>query len=163
MDLKKVSLYSAVLVVLSIGISLFRSLDHRTPEMPLEGFSTYDRKPTTLPNTNKAKILYFWADWCGICKLNFIPINRTISLVPSSVDFIAIEDYETKESLSSTLISYEANYPHYRADSETLSKWNVKAFPTTLFLNENGKVIFVDTGFFNPLLFILRANLIKIL
>jgi thiol-disulfide isomerase/thioredoxin len=163
MDLKKISLYVVVLVIISIGISLFRSLDHRTPELPFEGFSTYDRKPTALPNTNKAKILYFWADWCGICKLNFIPINNTISFIPNSVEFIAIEDNETKESLSSTLASYEANYPHFRADSQILSKWNVKAFPTTLFLNENGKVIFVDTGFFNPILFLLRANLIQIL
>jgi thiol-disulfide isomerase/thioredoxin len=163
MDFKKVLLYSIVLIVLSIGISLFRSLDHNSTEQAFDGFLTYDHKPTALPNNGKPKILYFWADWCGICKLNFFPINSSVSFVPQAVEFIAIEDNETKESLSSTLVSYEADYPHYRADNQTLNKWNVKAFPTTLYLNDQGKVIFVDTGFFNPLLFLVRGYLIQIL
>ncbi|WP_246837032.1 hypothetical protein [Leptospira meyeri] len=60
-----------------------------------------------------------------------------------------------------TKLTPDAKHPIYAADYRMLKEWRISAYPTTVFLNEEGQVVFSDTGILSPLGFWLRSFLLR--
>lgn len=112
----------------------------------------------------KPSVYYFWATWCGACKLND-PFLKTAlkGLSDQGVHFLSLEEGRgSEEALTEFLVAKQIGYPVAIANRNTLEQFRVEAFPTTVFADAQGKVRFVDTGIMNPLSFWIRVYLLRL-
>ena len=91
-------------------------------------------------------IVYFWATWCGPCKVTSPSIKQlaksypVVSVAMASGESDEIEQYFYKGDTSSTRI------PIINDDDQVISKqWGVHVTPTILFI-KNGKILGYTTG-----------------
>jgi thiol-disulfide isomerase/thioredoxin len=113
---------------------------------------------------NKKLVIYFWAVWCKVCEINF-PFFQTnySNFQNSNIQILSIEEgMSGKQKLKNYLNKKQINYPVIIGTQELLYQSNINAFPTTIFINSKGKVVFVDTGILNPISFYFRLLLLEI-
>ena len=90
-------------------------------------------------------MINFWATWCGYCidEMPILPVLK--DKLPENANLITICDDAAAESetVNQILESAGANFTTLQANEEiygTLMKY-VYAFPTTIFVDENGEII----------------------
>lgn len=106
----------------------------------------------------KPKVVYFWATWCGVCKAYEPILNANKRFLSKEAMFFSVV-----ESEDPTERIPERNYPIHRASYELLKDWRVGAYPTTVFLDANDRIVFSDTGIISPIGFWLRSFFVGLL
>ncbi|MCB1156523.1 MAG: TlpA family protein disulfide reductase [Leptospiraceae bacterium] len=162
----KYSLIFLALMVAGLFISYFRSSKHETtPELrPLH------RITGEVINADewkgKRKVLYFWATWCGVCRLNLPLFKNAYSFLGSNSNTLLLsieEGGSGKEALKTYMEKNQIHFPVYIAGKNLLENWKVEGFPTTIYLNEKDEVKFIDIGILNPFTFYFRYFLLAFL
>jgi thiol-disulfide isomerase/thioredoxin len=122
------------------GIVVFIEEQERKTAPKLSG-PTLDYKDLVV-NYNKVTVVNVWASWCAPCRAE-APVLQELSIQYPQVQFVGIL---TRDNLSSARAFYEnfnLTYPTFIDDSllvgfrESLIP---DAIPTTLIIDENGKV-----------------------
>lgn len=122
------------------GIVVFIEEQERKTAPKLSG-PTLDSKDLVV-NYNKVTVVNVWASWCAPCRAES-PVLQELSIQYPQVQFVGIL---TRDNLSSARAFYEnfnLTYPTFIDDSllvgfrESLIP---DAIPTTLIIDENGKV-----------------------
>ncbi|TGN20566.1 TlpA family protein disulfide reductase [Leptospira idonii] len=107
----------------------------------------------------KPKVVYFWATWCTVCKTYSYLLNTNLKFLNDKSVFLSVVEDEESLELQNYLKENKIDYPVYSANYQLLRDWKIGAYPTTVFLNAEGKVLFSDTGLINPFSFWLRSFL----
>ncbi len=110
---------------------------------------------------NQVKVYYFWATWCSACKLNLPFIKFSYNMLKEKMIFLSIEEGESKEELEKFLKTNNIGFPVISGNPQLLKKFDVTAFPTTLFLNKKNEIVFSDSGILNPFSFFLRILILQ--
>lgn len=143
--LKSLLIYGGLFVVISLALDWYRK-----PSQPANFaqhiFTDIHGQPVSLVqmSAQETMALYFWADWCGYCRLTSPTMERlrkdgtpVLSVAMNSGDTAHVAQYLSK------------NAYHFRTindENGTLSaQWGVVATPTILFI-KNGKIIHHTTG-----------------
>ncbi len=105
---------------------------------------------------NQIKVLYFWATWCGVCKVNLPFIKSNYSFFKDKIYFLSIEEGQSREELEKYIQMNEINFPVVQGSPAVMNNFDVSGFPTTLFINGKNQVVFSDSGIVNPVSFYLR-------
>lgn len=118
---------------------------------------------SSIEQTPKIKIIYFWATWCTVCeanqKMNIFTYNYLRNL---GFDFISYEEGSNGERYTKDFIQKnQIPYPVFLASKNFLESNEVNSFPTTFFLNNKNQIVFIDTGLITPLGVIFRILLMK--
>ncbi|WP_108972579.1 TlpA family protein disulfide reductase [Leptospira ryugenii] len=144
----------------TLGFARFRAnLSH--PRISFESLSV---QPTDVKAwEGKPKIVYFWATWCTVCKTYSYILNQNLKLLDEQMVFLSVVEDEPGKEFDSYIAHNPIHYPVYHGSYSLLQDWGVSAFPTTVFLNSHGEVVFYDTGIISPLSFWLRSLLTKVL
>jgi thiol-disulfide isomerase/thioredoxin len=98
----------------------------------------------------KVIVMNFWATWCGPCLTEMPLFEKTIAKYKNDKDvvFLAITTDEDRELVAPFLKQYKFNLPV--AFAEYLdSHFKVNSIPTTIILDRNATVSFLQAGF-NP-------------
>lgn len=132
---------------------------HRVPQID---YITND--PQITKNwVGKPLVIYFWASWCGICKAYSPVLALNLKLLPEETIFISVEEGEATASERQELIRDLSHFPIFKGNYHLLHEFDVKAFPTTVFLNGNRDILFSDTGIVSPIGFWIRGFLLRFL
>lgn len=90
-------------------------------------------------------LIYFWAQWCGICRSiqgNVDAVVRdfpTVSVAVRSGDDQALRDY---------MQARHFNWPTVNDNAGSIGqRYGVSAVPAMLFVNGNGEIVFTSVGY----------------
>jgi len=95
----------------------------------------------------KPWIINFWATWCPPC-IEEIPAMNSAWAVLEEKGFgmLAINAGEGRVAVESFLDRIPIDFPTLLGDNNSLPDWSVRALPTTVVVNADGKVIFEALG-----------------
>ncbi len=92
-------------------------------------------------------VLNAWAAWCPPCRQEFPLLAAASAQYGRKVAFLGADTNDSTSDARSFLAQHPVSYPSYPVTSSDLSPFAVlEGFPTTIFLNAAGKVVFVHTG-----------------
>ena len=92
-------------------------------------------------------VLNAWAAWCPPCREEFPLLAAASAQYGRKVAFLGADTNDSAGDARSFLAKHPVSYPSYPVASTDLSSLAVlEGFPTTIFINPAGKVVFVHTG-----------------
>lgn len=125
-------------------------------------------KQQTLGGSNAANyiskgpaIIYFWAEWCGICKMMQQPMTEVLKDYPGftvavkSGNTTSVEKYLKDNSLEWKVV----NDPFGKMSEQ----FKIKGVPSVFFLNEKGRIILTTEGYTSQIGLRLRMWLVGII
>lgn len=110
--------------------------------------NTNDSKNLRLQELRGKKILlYFFATWCGVCKLQASSIKK-ISKESKDENFrLLVISEESSTVLQAYQKKKQINYPIFRdIQSQAHNQFQVRSYPTMIWIESDGKVKEVEHG-----------------
>ena len=98
---------------------------------------------------NRVILIDFWATWCPPCKQSMPFLNALRNeLHESGFEIIAINVDEDTQEAKTFLESYPVDYlMAYDSQGDCPAKYDVKAMPSSYFIDRQGKIRYVHLGF----------------
>ncbi len=91
----------------------------------------------------KVVIVNFWASWCGPCRKEMPSMNKAWqALRDNNVVMLAINFGESKQAVADFVKTIPIDFPVLLDETNTASSdWNVTAMPTTVVVDQQGKIV----------------------
>jgi thiol-disulfide isomerase/thioredoxin len=105
--------------------------------------------PQTLDWSQSPRTLvYFFAPWCGICRVSMPGLN-TLNSPDLRIVAIAL-DWQNTDEIEDFVEKTGFNHPVLLGQQEDAQKWNIKAYPTYYVINQSGEILHRDVGLSTP-------------
>lgn len=142
--LKKYAFYllAAALIFAGQFLQTSRLVTGRPPEIAAP---TLDGLPAMPLIANGPGIIYFWAEWCGICSA----MQQAISAVGRDYPLLTVALRSGNDSMVAEYLHKKqlhwpvVNDPH----GGIASRYGVGAVPALFFVDANGSIVFTSVGF----------------
>lgn len=90
------------------------------------------------PDSKRPTLLYFFAPWCGVCRLS---MGNLESLDPAKVRVVAIAlDYANQTEVEQFLQDINVQVPTYLGTNELKKRFVIKAYPSYYVLDEHFEI-----------------------
>lgn len=99
-----------------------------------------------LPQAGKGvSVIYFWAQWCGICNIMKDTLSSVLDGYPGvTIAIKSGDDRKLSEYLQSQGLTWPVvNDPH----GEIAEQYRVRGVPALFYLNQNGEIVLTSTGY----------------
>lgn len=91
-------------------------------------------------------ILDFWYVNCNPCKSEFPYFNAALDQYGKDIALLALTPYDSESSIQALREEIEINFPTIRDTIGLSAGFNVSAFPTTVFIDNTGKILAIHRG-----------------
>lgn len=143
-NIKKIGLYSLVALIIFAGQFLMNHglVTGKPPAIKQQTISGQNAMQTI---SQGASIIYFWAEWCGVCKMMQNPISKisqdysVLTVAVKSGDNNAVQKYLHENSLNWTVV----NDPL----SKVAEQYQARGVPSLFFIDESGEIVLTATGY----------------
>lgn len=116
---------------------------------PLQGVDLAGKPIDTATLKGKPVVLYFWASWCGACKLTSPTVDQYARSHPDvTVLGVAMDE---EPAVRAYLRENERHFPVIVASETVQRDWPVRALPTTVVLDKDGRIAWQRVGVMLPL------------
>ena len=95
-----------------------------------------------------AVVLNFWFVDCEPCKQEFPYLNTAYAQYQDQVALLAISPMDTDPRISALKEQMQLSFPMMHDDIQLSTGFNVEAFPTTVIIGKNHRVLYIHTGVF---------------
>ena len=152
--MKKLTILALVLMlVFTLAVSGAQADPEAMYGLPFPDLSiqTIDGETFTLSESLKTHdlvLINFWATWCPPCRMEFPFLQEAWEKYADRVDVIAmsIEKTDTLKVLKNFAKENGLTFNIGRDENNLLDKMRGDAIPTTLIVDRDGKVVYVEVG-----------------
>lgn len=118
------------------------------PQFELQTLDAADHKMTFDDLLGKPTVLSFWTTWCPYClRQTPILVAGAERYASSDVQFVGIDVAEKAEAVANYVSQHAIPYPVLLdIDSQAASAYGVDGYPTTYFLDANGRIVAHQIG-----------------
>ena len=164
-----------VFLALFVAFSVKVKTDLRREQSPLEAIKIGQMMPDfTLPNPagadvtfnqvkgqNKVIVINFWASWCAPCRIEMPGFEKMYQAKKQNgLLILAVNEDEERLKMDEYLTKKPVSFPVLvDRDSELMKRFGVRALPTTIVVNSDGKVQMVYEGLQEYLEYLVEAQL----
>ena len=137
---------SLLLIVVYIGIQLWQSAGSIKGAAPVIVEQTIKGDEIDLRrHKSKPTVVYFWADWCPVCKFQ----NPVINNLTENYNIISIATFsENKQAVINYLHDEGIEMPViFDENNEWAKLYNVNAVPSSFIIDTQGNIRFVEKGY----------------
>ena len=133
--IKEILSFIVMLFIISNIVSYYKSSNINKSKFDIENISL----------TNKPILVYFWATWCPICKVESPNIQtlskdyQVVTIAVNSGDDKKISNYLNENNFDFKVINDK--------NSSYANKFNIEVFPTTLIYDNDKNLIFSEVGY----------------
>lgn len=97
----------------------------------------------------KVVLIDFWATWCGPCVKSTPTLNKLYAKYKErgfEILYVSVDEQSDLYKIAPFAKEHKLGFP-VLLDQETKALYNVKVFPTTIFVDREGNIRHRDTGF----------------
>lgn len=141
---KEAIVFIVVLTIAMNAMSYYNSLELNKDKLDIKSFKLLDNVEYIIPK-DKALIIHFWATWCPTCKFEAANIEKiskdyeVITIAVQSGTKEDIQNYLDENNLTFRVVNDQNDFYS--------SKFNIKAFPTTIIYDKEKNVTFTEVGY----------------
>lgn len=145
-----------VLVVL-VGLTLLLSVpgapadrQEEIPPFPNLAFTAIDGSAQVDLESFRGRpvLLSFWASWCGPCREELPELQRLYGELAGSGFVLLTINMDTNPALGARFLKqYGISVPVYRMDSKAIAGLGLKALPTNVLIDKEGRAALIQRGY----------------
>lgn len=154
----------SLFVLAFVGIQFWqtRAMPHDVPPV-IVATDLMSGTKKTLPSGGKdIEILYFFAPWCGVCKVSSHNAETVARWLPGvHVTFVGL-DYDSSDEVLRFVQDNHLTSDVVLGDDDTLAEWHIDSFPTYAVINGRGEVSTLSVGYSTTFGTYLRVLLAKL-
>ena len=138
MQLNKSNVITILLLALvawKLAPQVMNNLESEGKVIPVHSYQIIDQQKTQIFPPEKQKVAaFFWATWCGPCKIEMARLQKSIEnkKIDASKIF-AINPFESPEEVASFVKSHKYDFTFIHAP-EISAKLNINATPTIVLI-----------------------------
>lgn len=155
----------ALAILLLVASLLYQSFSKRITPETLQNKTQEDAKTApdfTVVDLNgkevkrsdylgKPLVINFWATWCPYCVEELPEFDEVYAEVKSDVAFLMVDvpdgQRETVEKASEFIAQNGYQFPVvYDTEANAVTNYGVRGFPTTIFIDSDGKIVSSQEG-----------------
>ena len=145
----KIALFAVLVASMSVPIAQaevrLKEVDRDLPEFQLQSVADELWKSDSLKG--KPWVINFWATWCPPCIEEIPSMNAAWEVLEKKgFGMLAINAGEGISAVEIFLDKIPIDFPVLLGNNNSLPNWSVRALPTTIVVNADGKVIFEALG-----------------
>src|SRR5436190_9085243 len=122
------------------------ALHDQSNEILEGGTSAFDGRLAALKG--HPVVINKWASWCGPCRSEFPILQQVSTEHGKQIAFLGVNANDRRPAAEGFAAQYPVPYPSYDDPGESIAR-SLKApanFPVTLFVDANGKTVFIHQG-----------------
>ena len=159
MKAKLLPIFKQLFIVIAVVVVIGQWQSRHLPsgDAPLSQVRNLVGERYSLPEKRQATLFYFFAPWCGVCRLSMANLNSIQDWFPKfSVKAVAL-DFESEDEIKKFASDVGLRVPIYLGDESVRTLWNVNAYPTYVVVDANGTVRAASVGYSSQFGMILRV------
>ena len=144
--LKKGLFYFCVVIIIFTGQAIFDSKSVRGNAPAIDTLTIDGQNAMKLVDKGKGPaIIYFWAEWCGICEMMHEPISQILKLYPGVT--IAVKS-GSKPELKQYMRQQNLVWPVVNDPEGMIAKkYKINGVPNVLILDDKGDIVLSVSGY----------------
>jgi len=141
---KKALLYSVFVLIIIWGQFLTNN-GLLTGKPPIINQNMMDGRQVSEQMSKGPAVIYFWAEWCGICKMMQAPISEVLKDYPGiTVAVKSGTDEQLKKYMQQKQIQWNVINDQYGEISEL---YKIKGVPFVIITDKTGEIIYTVSGY----------------
>lgn len=90
-------------------------------------------------------LLYFWAEWCGVCRTMQSSVSSVLHDYPGLTVAVRSDD---QQQLSGYLQQHKLDWPIVNDNDGAISqRYGTRSVPALFFINRHGNIVFTSVGY----------------
>lgn len=90
-------------------------------------------------------LLYFWAEWCGVCRTMQNNVDAVLQDYPGMTVAVRSDD---RQKLTNYLAKNQLNWPTINdVDGVIGQRYGIRGVPALFFINQQGSIVFTSIGY----------------